>query len=783
MRKLFTIISFITAIMTCAQTTQTGLVQEYNERAKKTPLAGVELNVRSAGNTVSDQKGEFSLQFLTLKPGEKVNVRRIEKLGYEIFNKEAVEQWNINPKTPFVIIMCRSDRFKKIRDNYEKVSSESYARQLKKEEAALAKLKEDGKIKEREYEQRLVELRENFDRQLDNLENYVDRFSRIDLSEISGVEQDIIRLVQEGKIEEAIAKYEEQNFVSKYTEEVSQLKKVSSAIDQLSDVKAAKEQTRDSLYAAIDRHVETLRLAGGKNNFDKIEVILHDIAYTDTTASLPMWKYLNFMSEQNKYNQIGGALDTYLNQNLSNSDRIRGMELRIRTFINLADFSGHDDFVAELDSLIDINVKSDPANDVLFKKAEACFRIGGFYLESDQLLKALPYLQKTVNLLSDSIVSEIVKDNLDYLGIYLQSHIAYAYANLKVGNNKEFEQGIIKPRDLIIARINGDFPDSQNIKIIKSIVDLGQLLELNKRFDEADVLYQYSASIYSENIQKNPNKYLPLLANLNMVLGILNAKTNKFAEAESYYLKALDNYSTLAKDLPKKYRMLQKKVYNNLSALYLANKSFDKSVECATKSYSIVLDYYREEPQYYQSELLSAFTSMGRAYDVTLAKDSAEYYYRRAQDLNNQLFKESGGTNVESFWRKSIDLPYFYISNNQFEKAIPELKTVVGIGESFITKESPYYQGLQSMLYLLGRSHRICGDYKEAKTILEKFINQNPTKFLGYLEMATVQALLKNKEEDVINNIRTALKYNPDALKGMDESDVLFPYLDSNSLQ
>ena len=75
-----------------AQTIQNGVIQEYNERAKKTPLGGVELNVRSAGSTVSDGNGNFKLQFLTLKPGEKVNVRRVEKLGYEIFNKEAVEK-------------------------------------------------------------------------------------------------------------------------------------------------------------------------------------------------------------------------------------------------------------------------------------------------------------------------------------------------------------------------------------------------------------------------------------------------------------------------------------------------------------------------------------------------------------------------------------------------------------------------------------------------------------------------------------------------------------------
>lgn len=68
----------LTSISTSfAQTTQSGIVQEYNEKAKKTPLPGVELNVRSANTTASDKDGKFSLQFLTLKPSEKVNVRRV----------------------------------------------------------------------------------------------------------------------------------------------------------------------------------------------------------------------------------------------------------------------------------------------------------------------------------------------------------------------------------------------------------------------------------------------------------------------------------------------------------------------------------------------------------------------------------------------------------------------------------------------------------------------------------------------------------------------------------
>ncbi len=208
-RILLTLISGISCIIVVAQTTQSGIVQEYNEKAKKTPLSGVEMQVSMAPSTVSDNQGMFDLKFHTLKPGEYVNVNRIEKLGYEIFNKEAVEQWNINPDRPFLIVMCRADKFKKIRDNYERISSQSYASQMQKEKAEIDKLKEEGKLKESEYNQKLKEIQENYYRQIDNLNNYIDRFSRIDLSEISDTEQDILDLVQHGHINEAIDRYED----------------------------------------------------------------------------------------------------------------------------------------------------------------------------------------------------------------------------------------------------------------------------------------------------------------------------------------------------------------------------------------------------------------------------------------------------------------------------------------------------------------------------------------------------------------------------------------------
>ncbi len=274
MRNILILAMITTAVCSAwGQTVQRGVVREYNERAAKTPLAGVELRAAGAGSTFSGEDGEFALEFLTLEPGQRVNVRRIEKEGYVLFNKEAVEQWNLSPTTPFVLVMCRSDRFKRIRDNYYRNSEERYAAQYRKERDELARLQKEGKLKDEEYRKRLAEVSDNYERQLDNLDAYVDRFARIDLSEISGVEQEIIELVEAGRFDEAVQKYEDLRIKEQLVEALGQRKEVRNAIKQLSAVESGMSASIDSLYAAAERQIATLRLAGGVENNRKILAI------------------------------------------------------------------------------------------------------------------------------------------------------------------------------------------------------------------------------------------------------------------------------------------------------------------------------------------------------------------------------------------------------------------------------------------------------------------------------------------------------------------------------
>ena len=270
-------------ISASAQVVQQGIAVEYNGKADKTALAGVEFRVQRAGSTASDAKGAFELDFPTLKAGDRVAVRRIEKPGYEVFNKEAVEQWNINPSRAFTVVMCRSDKFKALKDRYYSNSEERYAGQYRSAKAELERLKKEGKLKEQEYFARLREVEAEYEKKLDNLDNYVDRFARIDLSELNAEEQAIIDLVQSGQIDEAIERYEKMNITGKLVDGLKKRQEVKEAISALTETEASLTSSTDSLYAMAERQIETLLLAGDSHNNPKIAEIYTTIADADTT--------------------------------------------------------------------------------------------------------------------------------------------------------------------------------------------------------------------------------------------------------------------------------------------------------------------------------------------------------------------------------------------------------------------------------------------------------------------------------------------------------------------
>ena len=168
------------------------------------------------------------------------------------------------------MVLCRSERFKDLCEKYNAAASASYERQLKKDKAALEKLRQEGKIKQQEYDAQLAALDKQYNEQLDNLENYVERFARIDLSEISEEEQQIIDLVQQGEIDEAIRRYEALDLLTKYQQQSAEIQSVRNTRSELQQLGEQKAEARDSLIEVLRQQIKLYQQLGDQQKADSL---------------------------------------------------------------------------------------------------------------------------------------------------------------------------------------------------------------------------------------------------------------------------------------------------------------------------------------------------------------------------------------------------------------------------------------------------------------------------------------------------------------------------------
>lgn len=277
-----------------AQVKQQGFVYEYNTSGSRKPLGNVEINVRYAAPQLSGDDGAFELNFPTRTAGDRVSVRRIDKPGYELFNRDAVEQWIISDRYPFTILMCRQDELKSLKDRYLSASSANYARQLEAERNKLDRLKSQGVIAQREYLRRLDSLQVVYDRQLDRLDVYVDRIARIDVSCLGEFDRQVIELLEQGHIDEAVRMYDDRDLAADLIKALGGIKTIDSAIDKLGQSRTAMANERDSLYRSLRTQLQTLVLAGGPANIGKASAIFDGVTTKDSTNVWWLIDYANF---------------------------------------------------------------------------------------------------------------------------------------------------------------------------------------------------------------------------------------------------------------------------------------------------------------------------------------------------------------------------------------------------------------------------------------------------------------------------------------------------------
>ena len=598
------------AVSLYAQTVQPGITLEYNEKNVKTALGGVEIIIRDAGSTVSDANGNFTLTFNTLQPGDKVVYRSIQKSGYELFNKQALEQWYISKdKKPFQIVLCRSDKFKSLTENYQRVSSESYARQYKRDQESLAKQLKEGFLKEEEYKKQLLSLEDKYYEDLKNLDNYVDMFARIDLSELSNQEQKIIELLQNGDIDEAIRAYESQNYLEKFKQEVSDKNEIASARKKLEELERQKAMSMESLLASIERQISAYKLAGGYDNYKKIGDILRNLALADTTNYEMVNRYAKFSHKQNNYEEAYYFYRLCLNCSVEK-------EKLATTYINLGSLYREMNKYVESEKYLKkaVNYYSEKINflqsNAMYNVAKAENELGNLFYVQKKYSKAEKHFYNAYDIWQTIYHTGNEAYLSDLAGVL--NNLGLVYMSLQ--NIQEAKKYIIKAIETY-QRLRESDPDMYERYLAMAQSNLGVLFFQTRQWEETELYWTSATNHYQNLYEKNPHAYSFDLAKSRYNLGRYYKAFNRIEEAKNEYQKALEIFNYCYLHNASIYGIYVAETKNALAYVYISKEDFNTALKFVDEAIELI----PSEINFYDTkgEILVLKGNMQAAFDIS----------------------------------------------------------------------------------------------------------------------------------------------------------------------
>lgn len=609
-----------------------------NVKHRKTPLPNVEIAVANAGSTISDSCGYFTLHFRQLNPGDKIKVRRISKPGYEIFNTAVLEQWSISRDTiPFEILLIRSEKLAKMRQNMISKANHLAEKEYEKSQKELKLQYRQHALKEEEYQLRLKELSRSYEQKLEDIDNYIDRFVHIDQTELSEQDRLVMELAEEGKFAEAIAIYEKAKLVDKFILQQENIQQLTSDEQTIQKAQNEIELQQKKLLNSIKHQIELLKLLGGKENFDHILEILHEVAYADTANLYPMFLYGRHLRDQGHYEQALQVYKTLSVRAAFANDSLDEQRARMFTGIILNKMNQYE---AALPILLDatqqlerINRQQPDTIRYIDDIALGYHTIGYAMALHFEHEKGARYLWKSVQLLERMMKS----DRLVTSSYKLQYAMMLVKSAEVLRNSRWTNQCLpaINKAIPIIEELYQHKPYLYAFSLAYAWETKGLIyFTLGDAYlADTEHAYQVALTYFDESAELNPEAYNGEKARCELNLAkfyFSQKKLDQAIERYSHCMILLEEES----DSNEPYSIELAETYFDLGSCYYFKNMYEKTLELDLKALQITEPLYKHNPLIYRAQMSRSLRHLARTYDALGDNAEALKYIQWAMSVN-----------------------------------------------------------------------------------------------------------------------------------------------------
>ena len=284
---------------------QNGLVREQNSGKK--PIAGVQVIFSDAVPATSDKSGKFRLAFSGKKAGDLILLTEISKKGYELVNEKELHGLLIGSTDQLGvdIIMAKAGSIDAAKKEYYAVSDKALLASFNKSKQKLQAQIQKEEITQQEYSDQFEDLQEQYDRQKKSLNALAEKFAKVNFDDVSAVYKEALELYKAGKVDEAIIKLEDADYIVHSDSLIAEGIRIDAA---LLEIAMQKEENEKGIREDTQAMLRQARLYVHKGQYANAEPLYDQLLLMDN-ANLTLLQESADFYKKNK--RIDKALALY----------------------------------------------------------------------------------------------------------------------------------------------------------------------------------------------------------------------------------------------------------------------------------------------------------------------------------------------------------------------------------------------------------------------------------------------------------------------------------------
>lgn len=615
-----------------AQSVQKGKVVLLNSGKKCLP--GVQVIAWGAQPTDTDQSGTFQLTFQKAAPGDPAFLKDAYKKGYELVNGKELREWVVSFEQEMVIVMSPTGTLKAMKEKYYHIGNEQYLKRYQATLAEIEKQKKKSLLAEKVYEEKLEEAYQELNRSQQLLSEYAASFASINQDDLSSLEKKAFLLLEDGKLDEAIALYENEKLLDRLN---SQLEIREKAQSDLTD-----------MVASLKRYAEICAFAGGTENLEKAEHIYRSIALSDLTHFDHLMDYALFLDGITHYQEALNWLDKAM--------VCAGTKLEVATVFYQRGIANQalqhwDEAGMCYQKAYSIwnNVDVELLGDNQALKVASLVKQSHIELEKRAYTGALDLLTKAEvdnrGLQKyDSLLYVMCKADISGSRALVQQTEMF-YNKFETESSRTKIDTVALERNLLATITDYEYlvaADSMQYvpRLVNVYFNLGSFYQQTGRYALAEKFFNKTRPIREAEYKRNPGLGQIELATLYINMGKLYDDVCSTTESDTlrvtaltYYEKALAIRETMAQQNPRAFSEPLARAYHDVSVAFTERNDTIRYFDYAFKCIGAYEKIIEQEPAVYGPDLIMAYWGVGLEYDEQNKYSTAVEYYDKILQL------------------------------------------------------------------------------------------------------------------------------------------------------